>query len=200
MKKTIVGLFFVAIILSLYAPTEQRLGDSYKLIYFHLPLSLISFASLFLLPIATILNRRVLRLAFATVIFIIANLLLSALFMYLAWGGISTSEPRVTFNIFLLIMVGLFMVSLKISRYAAFLYSLVQIYLAYWLYKSVSEAPFQLHPISLVEMDITMKLPLLFTFPAFILVYYLLISRDFRKKEGTGSNIGWNRFFQRFFG
>lgn len=183
MKRIIALLFFISLILSFYAPTEQRLGDSYKLIYIHLPLSLISFASLFLFPIATIINKKVLRLAFATITFIVTNLILSAVFMYFAWGGISTSEPRVTFNVFLLIMVGLFVVSLKISRYTAVLYSLVQIYLAYWLYKSVSEAPFQLHPISLVEMDITMKLPLLFTFPAFIMIYYFLVFKGIRKED-----------------
>jgi hypothetical protein len=104
--------------------------------------------------------------------------------MWAAWGGISTSEPRVTFNIFLLLLVAFFGVSFTISKYTALIYSIIQPALAYWVYQGISELP-QLHPISLVEMDFTMKLPLFFTFPAFAIIYYWfgmksLLDRVFR--------------------
>ncbi|HID42458.1 MAG TPA: hypothetical protein EYP30_01565 [Archaeoglobaceae archaeon] len=173
-------LLFVAFLLALFTPAEERLGNSYKLIYVHLPLSIISFTSLFLFPFLTYFDLRPGNFAIATLIFIIVNLILSAVFMWAAWGGISISEPRVIFNIFLILLVIFFVVSLTISKHIALLYSVIQPLLAYWVYQSISKVPFQLHPVSLVEMDIIMRLPFFFTFPAFAIIYYSLgiSSRD----------------------
>lgn len=172
--KVAVVLLTVALILSFIAPSEAFLGDYYKLIYLHLPLSIISFASLFLLPAAVYLDWRSRNMAVATIIFLSVNLGLSALFMQAAWGGVSTAEPRAVFSIFLLLLLIFFLVCLMLSRNVALVYSVVQLVLAIWLYQEVSKAPFQLHPISLVDMGLLMKLPLVFTFPALVLIYYRL--------------------------
>lgn len=170
--KIAIVLLLTAFVLALFTPAEERLGNSYKLIYIHLPLSIISFASLFFFPLLAYYEKRPLNFASATLIFILVNLLLSALFMWMAWGGISTSEPRVTFNVFLLLLIAFFIITLKISKHTAIIYSIIQPALACWVYQGISKVPFQLHPVSLVEMDITMKLPLFFTFPAFAMIYY----------------------------
>lgn len=172
--KVAVALLAVASILSFIAPSVEILGDYYKLVYIHLPLSIISFASLFLFPVAIYFNWRPQNLAVASIIFLSVNLGLSAVFMQVAWGGISTAEPRALFNVFLLLLLIFFLVCLVLSRNVALVYSVVQLILAIWLYQGVSKAPFQLHPISLVDMGLLMKLPLLFTFPAFIIIYYRL--------------------------
>lgn len=172
--KVAVVLLAVALILSFISPSEEILGDYYKLVYLHLPLSIISFASLFVFPAAVYLNWRPQNMAVATIIFLSVNLGLSAVFMQVAWGGVSTAEPRAVFNIFLLVLLVFFLVCLTLSRNVALVYSVVQLILAIWLYRGVSEAPFQLHPISVVDMGLLMKLPLVFTFPALILVYYKL--------------------------
>ncbi|MFO7967715.1 MAG: hypothetical protein R6U44_08970 [Archaeoglobaceae archaeon] len=172
--KVAIALLAVALILSFIAPSEAFLGDYYKLIYFHLPLSIISFASLFLFPAAVYFSWRPQNMVVATIAFLSVNLGLSAIFMQVAWGGISTAEPRAVFSIFLLLLLVLFLVCLMLSRSVALVYSVVQLILAIWLYQGVSEAPFQLHPISLVDMGLLMKLPLVFTFPALVLIYYRL--------------------------
>lgn len=181
--KVAIVLLALALILSFFAPSEAFLGDYYKLIYIHLPLSIISFASLFLFPVATYLNWKPQNMALATFIFLSVNLGLSAIFMQVAWGGISTAEPRAIFNVFLLLLLVFFLVCLALSRNVALIYSVVQLILAIWLYLKLSEAPFQLHPISVVDMGLLMKLPLVFTFPAFVIIYYMLteIDLDFLK-------------------
>ncbi len=172
--KVAVVLLVVALVLSFMAPSEVFLGDYYKLVYLHLPLSIISFASLFILPAATYVGWRPQNMAVATIIFLAVNLGLSAIFMQVAWGGISTVEPRAVFNVFLLLLLVFFLVCLALSRSVALVYSVVQLILAIWLYQGVSESPFQLHPVSVVDMGLMMKLPLVFTFPALALIYYRL--------------------------
>lgn len=167
-------LLAVALVLSFIAPSVEILGDYYKLIYIHLPLAIIPFASLFLFPPATYLNWRPQKLAMASIIFLSVNLALSSLFMKVAWGGISTAEPRAVFNVFLLLSLIFFLVCLKLSQNVGLVYSVVQLILALWIYQGVSRAPFQLHPISLVDAGLLMVLPLVFTFPAFIIIYYKL--------------------------
>ncbi len=177
--KVAVALLVAALILSFFAPSEAFLGDYYKLIYLHLPLSIISFASLFLFPAATYLNWRPQNLAMATIVFLSVNLAITALFMQVAWGGISTAEPRAVFNVFLLLLLIFFLVCLVLSRNIALVYSGVQLILAIWLYQEASKASFQLHPVSLIDMGLLMKLPLVFTFPALAIIYYKLTEINF---------------------
>jgi len=175
---TILALAFA--VSAALAPPEERLGNSYKLIYLHLPLTFFSFLTVALLPFLSLMEvsgRKIKpeKFAAAGLAFAFANLVVSAIFMTLAWGGVATSEPRFALTALLIILLLLFVAAKHISPQIGLTYSILMPFLIVYVYTGSSG--FQLHPSSLVGLEPPMIVPMLFSFPLAALVYFRIVTR-----------------------
>jgi len=176
-----VAVFLLAafIISALLAPPEERLGNSYKLIYLHLPLTFFSFLTLAVLPFLSLMELRGREIksekfAIAGITFALVNLALSAIFMRLAWGGVAMSEPRFALTALLIVLLLLFIAAKHLSTQIGFIYSVLMPLLVVYAFPS---SGFQLHPSSLVEAEPPMVVPMVFSFPLIALMYFRIAIR-----------------------
>jgi len=173
-------LFMIALVNAIVAPKDSVLGNSYKLIYIHLPISIISTLSIFFLSgvsyyyYFTKKKNLVLSFALSTLLLVILNLLLSIIFMNMTWGGFTFLEPRILFLILFEFLIALFIITLAFPPVVTLIYSIIQAVIATWSYFSLNNFSFQLHPLSVAEMSFIMKFPLIFTFPATLILYHQL--------------------------
>ncbi|AEA47978.1 hypothetical protein [Archaeoglobus veneficus] len=179
--RTVTLLLAAFMISAILAPPEERLGNSYKLIYLHLPLTFFSFLTIVLLPVLSLMEvfgRKIRseKFAIAGVMFAFANLAVSALFMKLAWGGVAFSEPRFALSALLIILLILFIAAKHVSPYVAFVHSVLTPFLIMYAY-SDSSTTFQLHPSSLVGLEPLMVIPMFFSFPLVALLYFWISTR-----------------------
>lgn len=158
-------------VLAYLAPAEETLGQSYKLLYLHLPLLYTSTVSLILCPALTLMGLRTRRLynlgppaALLGIAFGAGSLLAAELLAVYAWGGTTTSEPRFVASILIYVLFALYIPVYWAGRpRAAAFYSLAATAASFYIYYAVvlsGPAPFHLHP-SGVEMPLAMRLPLL---------------------------------------
>ncbi len=168
------ALLAVSVALIIILPSESRLGDSYKLIYFHVPVSIITIATVLLFPFVHLrYPDLIVRVSLTTTAYALVHLILSAVFMYEAWGGIIFSEPKFVFSLVLLFFAithtTLCFVDLRLARY----YSFLAIGIVPYFYMQAASASFQLHPRG-VEMPAVLYLPYVLTFPLILLTYLAL--------------------------
>ncbi len=181
MRSRIILLLFIAsMVLIFLMPSESNLGESYKLIYFHVPVTVITIISLLMFPILhlRINSLDVKTLSISTAVFSVAHLIISSIFMLLAWGGLIFSEVRFVFSVTLFLFAVthslLCFIDMKLARVYSFLVYLMVPY----FYLQLTRAEFQLHP-TVVQMPAMLYIPYLFSFP-FVFLFYLVISKKMR--------------------
>ncbi len=173
--KIAVMLFLITAILIAVMPSESSLGESYKLIYLHVPITVITIGSLLLFPILhfKIDIKSVQGFSVATLIYSALHLVISSVFMYMAWGGLIFSEIRFVFSLTLFLFALthslLCFIDSRLSRaYSFFIYLIVP-----YFYLQLTRAEFQLHP-TFVQMPALLYIPYFFSFPFVVMVYVLL--------------------------
>ncbi len=174
---TLTVLLVISAVLIAALPAESRLGETYKLIYIHVPISLVTIATTLLLPLVHLrLPGFVKGVSLTTTAYAAVHLILSAVFMYAAWGGIILSEPKFVFSLVLLFFTATHtaqcFVDLRLARY----YSLLAIVIVPYFYFQAASAGFQLHPKG-VEMPAFLYLPYALTFPLVTLTYITLAGK-----------------------
>lgn len=174
------ALLAVSVALIVALPSESRLGETYKLVYFHVPVSIVTIATVLLFPLFHLrFPEFTERASLTTTVYALVHLTLSAIFMYAAWGGVVFSEPKFVFSLVLLFFAlthtSLCFVDLRLARY----YSFLAIVIVPYFYFQATSASFQLHPKG-VEMPVFLYLPYIFTFPLIMLTYIMLIKRPHR--------------------
>jgi len=176
------------LLLIILLPPERSLGESYKFIYIHIPLSVIVLGSVIFYPLIMVALRNGLAaIAFATVTFLfsVIQILVSMLFMEFAWSGIAFHEPRMLFNTAIVVILAASVILSFIHPRLALIYSVSIPFMAAWLYHTImSSYTFQLHPGSLVRMNAIFLLPFTVSFPFFAVLYVLVFEkiRVFLKK------------------
>ncbi len=179
------ALFLIAILM----PPERSLGNSYKFIYIHLPLSVIVLGSVLLYPliIAAVRNAEFGAMTFAivTLLFSIIQIAVSMLFMEFAWSGIAFYEPRMLFNMAIIVVLAGSVALGFLHHRLALAYSIAVPIVAVWLYyAAVSSYTFQLHPGGLVKMSALLLSPFTVAFAFFGILYAAIFEkiRVFLKK------------------
>ncbi len=165
-------LFAFSILLIIPLPQEVRLGNAYKLVYFHVPVTAVTIFSAMVLPLFhhKLELEAVKSLSISSTIFAALHLVISAFFMQVAWGGVIISEPKFTFSLILLIFLFIHTLLCFLDRKIARAYSFLSpAFIAYFYYLTTL-AEFQLHP-ERVAMPLLFYLPYFFTFPLVIAIY-----------------------------
>jgi|GEM_PF-3007166 hypothetical protein len=176
----VLGVILVPIVMLL--PPEKSLGNSYKFIYVHLPMSIIVLGSVMLYPIIILAFRNTelsaLTFTIVTFLFSIAQILVSMLFMQFAWSGIAFYEPRMLFNLAIVVILAGSVALRFLEQKLAFSYSLAVPILAIWVYYSImSNYTFQLHPESFVKMNVLLLSPFVIAIPFFGLLYIVTFEK-----------------------
>lgn len=108
---TIIAAIVGAVLVSLSAPAEQRLGDTVKLIYLHASITWVALCAFIVAALLGVLalGRRSDKLAcwsaatlMTATAFWVAHFVLGLVTMRLAWGGWFWSEPRIRAGMFIL--------------------------------------------------------------------------------------------------
>lgn len=174
---TLTALFAISIALITALPSESRLGETYKLVYFHVPISFVTITTILLFPLINIRWPELAKGAsLTTTTYATIHIILSAVFMYAAWGGMVFSEPKFVFSLVLLFFTVthtlLCFVDLRLARY----YSFLAIVIVPYFYLQAALTGFQLHPRG-VEMPALLYFPYIFTFPLVTLTYITLAGK-----------------------
>ena len=185
MDRKVAALFafgLALLLLIILLPPERSLGESYKFIYIHIPLSVIVLGSVLIYPLVMVAfrNSRMEAMTFAivTLLFSIIQILVSMLFMEFAWSGIAFHEPRMLFNTAIVVVLAGSVILGFIHPRLALVYSTSVPFMAAWLYYTImSSYTFQLHPGSLVRMDALFLSPFAVSFPFFALLYALTFEK-----------------------
>ncbi len=180
--KAVLTLFILSLLTIAVLPEEVRLGSSYKLVYFHVPVSVVTIVSILLFPAIHLRFPEIVKEAsLTTTVYALVHLLLSAIFMFAAWGGIIFSEPKFVFSVvllfFALVHASLCFIDVSLAKYYSFLAFAVVPY----FYLQTISASFQLHPKG-VEMPTFLYLPYVFTFPL-VVILYLELARILSSKS-----------------
>ncbi|AKG92153.1 hypothetical protein GAH_00500 [Geoglobus ahangari] len=176
-SKVLVTLFGITLTLVVFLPSEHRLGDVYKLIYFHVPISIVTISTILLFPLFHArFASRVMALSVTTTVYALVHLILSAVFMYAAWSGVIFSEPKFVFSSVLLIFALSHTLLCFVDRKLAKYYSFLSLIVVPYFYMQATLASFQLHPRG-VEMPAILYLPYLFSAPMIVLLYVEISER-----------------------
>ena len=175
----VIAMSAALLLFVLLLPPERRLGNSYKFIYIHIPLSVIVFGSVLLYPVimGAIRKKEFAAVTFAIVTFFfsVIQAAVSVLFMEFAWSGIAFNEPRLLFNMAVIVILAGQVILIFLHPRLALIYSIGIPFMAAWLYWAImSSYAFQLHPGSLVKMSISFLLPFALSFPLFALLYVMV--------------------------
>jgi len=168
-------LFIASVALIILMPSESTLGDSYKLVYFHVPITVITVISMILFPALHFKTNYAEIRAFSTATSLYSgiHLIISSIFMFVAWGGIIFSEIRFAFSVTLFLFAithtSLCFLDLRLARaYSFFIYPVIL-----YFYIQLTKAEFQLHPAT-VKMPAPLYIPFIFSFPLVFLLYFRL--------------------------
>ncbi|MBE8538899.1 hypothetical protein [Geoglobus acetivorans] len=176
-NRLMTALFVIFSLLILLLPEENRLGSSYKLIYIHVPVTIITIGTLLAFPVLhfRIGDDSMKALSLSTLLFSIIHLAISSIFMLLAWGGLIFSEARYVFSVVLLLFALTHTVLCFLDKRLAKMYSFAIYLTVPYFYIRIVTSDFQLHP-SFVRMPTELYIPYLFSFPL-ILIAYVALSR-----------------------
>jgi hypothetical protein len=178
----LIGLGATLFLLVAIMPPEKSLGNSYKFIYIHIPLSVIVLGSVLLYPliIAALRNTEFAAMTFSivTLLFSVLQLLVSILFMEFAWSGIAFYEPRMLFNVLLTVILAGAVVLGVVHHRLALIYSVAIPFASVWLYNAVmANYTFQLHPVGLVGMNALLMTPFVVSIPFSAILYALAFEK-----------------------
>ncbi len=173
--KAIFGLFLATIILITIMPSENDLGESYKLIYFHVPVTVVTIGTLALFPFLhfKISIPEIRSFSVVTSIYSAIHLVISSLFMYVAWGGLIFSEVRFVFSLTLFLFALSHSILCFIETKLARIYSFLIYAVFPYFYLKLTNTQFQLHP-TFVQMPLLFYVPYIFSFPLIILFYFMI--------------------------
>jgi len=184
-RKVLIALFILTILSILILPQESKLGESYKLIYIHVPVTFIVISSLLLFPILHFKFQEMQMRALSVSAFVYSalHITISSIFMTLTWGGLAFTEIRFIFSLtiffFALTHALLSYIDIRLARLYSFLIYIITPYFYFQLLK----AEFQLHP-RVVEMPAYFYIPYLFSFPLMLMIYGVIYGRS---KKQTSS-------------
>ncbi len=177
-EKVLISLTILTILSILILPQENKLGESYKLIYIHVPVTVIMISSLLLFPILQfkIQEEQAKSLSVSILAFSAFHITISSMFMLLTWGGLAFTEIRFIFSItiffFALTHALLSYIDLRLAKLYSFLIYIITPY----FYIQISKAEFQLHP-TFVEMPAYFYIPYLVSFPLMLMIYGVIYER-----------------------
>ncbi len=171
-------LFLASLILIFLMPSESSLGESYKLVYFHVPITVITIGSLLVFPLLhfriDILEMR--ALSVSTAVYSAVHIAISSIFMLMAWGGLIFSEIRFVFSVTLFLFAVthslLCFIDVRLARFYSFLIYLMVPY----FYFQLTRAEFQLHP-TIVQMPAMLYIPYTLSFPS-VFIFYLMMAKE----------------------
>ncbi len=173
--RVMAGLLLISLILIAAMPSESSLGESYKLVYIHVPVTAVMIVSLILFPILhfRMALSDIRSFSTATSVYSIIHLIVSLIFMYVSWGGIVFSEVRFAFSVtlFLFAITHTFLCFLDSGLARAYSFFIYPIIL--YFYAVLSRTEFQLHPTA-VKMPLLLYIPYIFSVPLVLLLYFQL--------------------------
>ena len=178
MRYGIILLLAASLALIFLMPSESSLGESYKIIYFHVPVTVITIGTLLIFPILhfRIDSPKMKGMSITTSIYAAVHLIISSVFMMMAWGGLIFSEIRFVFSVTIFLFAVshslLCFIDLRLARVYSFLVYMIVPY----FYFLLTRAEFQLHP-TMVQMPAMLYIPYIFSFPFVAAVY--LGAKDF---------------------
>ena len=183
MRLKLMIVFFSLTLMSIFPlPSESKLGESYKLIYFHVPVTFVTLGSLLLFPILhfRVNNLEMKALSISTVTYSMIHLIISSIFMLMTWGDLIFSEVRFVFSIAIFMFAATHSLLCFIDIRLARIYSFLVYPLIPYFYLQLTKAEFQLHP-TVIQMPAMLYIPYFFSIP-FVFLFYLMIGEKIRNR------------------